>query len=94
MDVVGREVLEKFKQRHADVQGQVDAWLQEVEAARWDTPHAITERYPSASVLSDKRVVFNLKGNAYRLLVRVAYNTGKVIVLKAGTHAEYDRWEL
>ncbi len=94
MDVVGLGVLEKFKQRHADVRGHVDAWMHEVESASWDTPHAITERYPSASVLSDQRVVFNLKGNTYRLLVRVAYNTGKVIVLKAGTHAEYDRWEL
>jgi len=94
MDVVGRDVLEALKMRHPDVRGQVDAWLFEAEEAQWSTPHAITQRFPTASILSEKRVVFNLKGNSYRLLVRVAYNTGTVIVLKAGTHAEYDRWDL
>jgi len=94
MDVVGREVLEDFRRRHPDVQSRVDAWLLEAEEATWRTPHAVTRRYATASVLSDKRVVFNLKGNSYRLLVRIAYRLGKVIVLKAGTHAEYDRWDL
>ena len=94
MDVVGREELEKFKRKHPDVQSHIDAWLIEAEEAKWETLHAITAHYPSASVLSENRVVFNLKGNRYRLLVRVACRTGKVIVLKAGTHAEYDRWNL
>jgi mRNA interferase HigB len=94
MDVVGREVLEDFKRRHPDVQRQVDAWLLEAEEATWPTPHAVTRRYATASILSDNRVVFNLKGNSYRLLVRIAYRLGKVIVLRAGTHAEYDRWDL
>lgn len=94
MDVVGREVLEDFKRRHPDVQSQVDTWLLEAEEATWRTPHAVTQRYRTASILSDNRVVFNLKGNSYRLLVRIAYRLGKVIVLKAGTHAEYDRWDL
>ncbi len=94
MDVVGREVLERFKSRHPDVQGQVDAWLLEAEEATWRTRHDVSRRYATASMLSDNRVVFNLKGNAYRLLVRIAYRLGKIIVLEAGTHAEYDRWDL
>ena len=94
MDVVGREVLEDFKRKHADVRSRIDAWLIEADEATWDSPHAVTERYPSASILSENRVVFNLKGNSYRLLVRIAYRLGKVLVLKAGTHAEYERWDL
>jgi mRNA interferase HigB len=94
MDVVGREVLEEFKRRHPDAQGQVDAWLLEAEEAQWDTLNAITRRYRTASILSENRVVFNLKGNKYRLLVRVSCRLGKVIVLRAGSHAEYDRWNL
>lgn len=94
MDVVGREVLEQFKREHPDVRSQVDAWLLEAEEARWDTPHSVTQRYSSASILNGNRVVFNLRGNTYRLLVRIAYRLGKVIVLRAGTHAEYDRWNL
>ncbi|MBK8324881.1 MAG: type II toxin-antitoxin system HigB family toxin [Betaproteobacteria bacterium] len=62
MDVVGRKVLEDFKRRHPDVQSQVDAWLLEAEEARWVTPHAVTDRYPTASVLSGNRVVCNIKG--------------------------------
>jgi len=94
VDVVGREVLEQFKRKHPDVQSQVDSWLLEVEEAVWKTLQDITKRYKSASILSENRVVFNLKGNRYRLLVRAACRTGKIIVLKAGTHAEYDRWNL
>jgi len=94
MDVVGREVLEDFKRRHPDVQSQVDAWLLEAAEASWGMPQAVTQRYSTASILSGNRVVFNLKGNSHRLLVRIAYRLGKVIVLKAGIHAEYDRWDL
>lgn len=94
MDVVGKGVLDEFKRRHADARGQVDSWLVEAEEADWDTPQAVKNRYPSASILSENRVVFNLKGNSYRLLVRVAYKLRKVVVLRVGTHAEYDRWDL
>jgi mRNA interferase HigB len=54
----------------------------------------VTKRYATASILGENRVVFNLKGNSYRLLVRIAYRLGKIIVLRAGTHAEYDPWDL
>ncbi len=94
MDVVGREVLEDFKLRHPDAQSQVDAWLLEAEETRWDTPHSVTKRYSTASILSENRVVFNVKGNSYRLLVRIAYRLGTVLVLKAGTYAECNRWDL
>lgn len=94
MDVVGREILEDLKRLHPDVQSQVNAWLLEAEEATWSTPQAVTKRYATANILSENRVIFNLKGNSYRLLVRIAYRLGKIIVLKAGTHAEYNRWDL
>lgn len=94
MDVVGREVLEDFKRRYPEAQSQADAWLLEAEEARWETPHDVKKRYSTVSFLGENRVVFNVKGNSYRLLVRIAYRLGKVIVLKAGSHAEYNRWDL
>ena len=94
MDVVGREVPEAFKSNYPDVRNQVDAWLQEAIEATWKTFNELKERYPSSSILSDNRVVFNLKGNKYRLLTRVACKTGKVIVLRAGSHEDYDHWNL
>lgn len=92
MKIIGKGVLDEFKKSHADVRSQVDSWLAEVEAANWITPSDIKQRYVSASFLSDNQVVFNLKGNRYRLLVKIAYQTKIVLVKKAGTHEEYMKW--
>lgn len=88
------EVLDAFCRRHADVDQQVKAWVAEARQAQWRKPAEIRERFPSASFLEGDRVVFNLKGNRYRLLVRVGYQSQIVRVQKIGTHAEYDKWNL
>ena len=88
------EVLDTFCRRHTDVDQQVKAWVAEVREARWLKPADIKERYPSASLLEGDRVVFNLKGNKYRLLVKVSYKSGVVRVQKIGTHEENDKWKL
>ncbi|MFH1288148.1 MAG: type II toxin-antitoxin system HigB family toxin [bacterium] len=54
----------------------------------------LKQRYPKASILKDKYVVFNICGNKYRLLVQVAYNTSIVLIKKIGTHKEYDNWNI
>lgn len=94
MKVIGVKVLHDFRRQHADVDQQVRAWLAEVKQAEWYKPIDIKERYPAASILDSKRVVFNLKGNDYRLLVEVNYKNQMVRVQKIGTHAEYDKWNL
>jgi len=93
MKVVGRRTLEDFKERHADVRSQIDAWICEVEEAQWESPNDIRAKYATASFLADNRVVFNLKGNNYRLDVKVSYTTKVVFVKRIGTHAEYDNWK-
>jgi len=92
MKVVGKRTLEDFKERHADARSHVDAWLCEVEQAEWKSPHDIKEKYVTASFLADNRVVFNLKGNSYRLDVKVSYENQVVLIKRIGTHAEYDNW--
>ncbi len=92
MRVVGRQLLEDFKRQHADARGSVDAWLAEAKEATWETPHHVKERYASASILRNGVVVFNIRGNRYRLAVRIAYQTQIVKVLAVGTHKEYDSW--
>jgi mRNA interferase HigB len=92
--VVGVEDLLAFCHRHTDVDQQVKAWIAEAKEARWSRPADIKGRYPSASLLAGDRVVFNLKGNRYRLVVRVNYKIGIVKVQKVGTHADYDKWNL
>jgi mRNA interferase HigB len=90
MKVAGRPRLIEFCAKHADARCWIEAWLAEAEAATWTHPMQIKERYATASFLADNRVIFNVRGNNYRLEVLIAYRTGTVIVQWAGTHAEYD----
>jgi mRNA interferase HigB len=92
MRIIGRKVLDEFKRRHADARSQVDAWVAEVDDVEWDSPNDIKARFASASFLPNNRVVFNLKGNGYRLDVKVTYETKVVLIKRIGTHAEYNNW--
>jgi len=94
MKIVGLPILQDFQNQHAEVKAPIDAWRTEVERAQWNTPQDIKERYASASILSGNQVVFNLKGNKYRLLVKLSYKSKIVFVKKVGTHAEYSKWKL
>ncbi len=92
MHVVGRMRLEKFVEIHSDAAPAIDAWLREATDATWRTPADVKARYASASFLPNNRVVFNLKGNKYRLDTQMAYQTEVIVVKRIGTHAEYDHW--
>jgi mRNA interferase HigB len=91
MRVIARKTLRDFWERHSDAEQQLKAWFHETKAAEWKSFEDIKARYRSADVLSGNRVVFNIKGNTYRLVVKVHYNRGTVFIRFAGTHAEYDR---
>ncbi|MFY9261728.1 MAG: type II toxin-antitoxin system HigB family toxin [Gallionella sp.] len=91
MKLHGVLTLDKFKRSHADVRKQLEAWQMEVEAADWRDHQDIKTRYPNASFLADNRVIFNIKGNSYRLVVKVKYQNGMMLVEWIGTHAEYDK---
>jgi mRNA interferase HigB len=90
MKVLDRERLERFCRKHADARGWIENWLADVEGAAWTTPQDIRRHYASASFLPGNAVIFNVKGNAYRLEVTVAYRTGVVVIDWAGTHRDYD----
>jgi len=92
MKIINRKILEDFKRRHPETCSQVDAWYAEVENANWATPHELKKQYGSASILKKQEVVFNIKGNKYRLLVKTNYQNQVVLVKKAGTHKEYAKW--
>ncbi len=73
-----------------DSEGPLRAWLAEVLKAQWTSPADIKARYPHASFVGNDRVVFNIGGNKYRLIVRIDYAARVVLVRFIGTHAEYD----
>lgn len=91
MKLIGRELIEYFATEHADIRGPLRSWVVEIETAIWRSSHDIKAQYASASFLADNVVIFNIKGNSYRLVVQVAYKTSVVIVKWIGTHAEYSK---
>jgi len=93
MKVLGLMILDDFCKSHADCVGQVLTWIAEAEEAEWTTPADIRARYANASFLQNNRVIFNIKGNSYRLDARVYYERQAVMVKRIGTHAEYDKWK-
>lgn len=92
MKIIGKDLLTSFKQKHADVRSSIDSWLAEAEISIWEKPADIKQRYGSASILADNNVIFNLKGNKYRLKVKVSYRSKIILIKNIGTHTEYMKW--
>jgi len=91
MRVIAKKTLRNFWISHADSKSQLEAWYNEAIKAKWETPNDIKQEYPSASFIQGNRVVFNIKGNHYRLIVKISYDYGMVWIRFIGTHKEYDR---
>jgi len=91
MRLLGKRQLNDFSKRHADIRAPLDAWVVEVEEGDWNASADIKARFPSASFLSENRVIFNIKGNRYRLEVKVSYEVKVVLITWIGTHAEYSK---
>lgn len=92
--VSGRDKLDKFKRKHPDARGPLNAWEAEVRSAKWRKWADIKAVFPAASWLENGRVVFDIKGNHFRLVVRIHFGLGQVIVERIGTHAEYSKRQL
>jgi mRNA interferase HigB len=97
MIVIGTDVIENYLADHAGHKGikaarsQYEAWLDIVTRANWRNPEDVKMSYPKASILKASRVVFNIKGNDYRLVARVQYQAGALAIRFFGTHVEYDK---
>jgi len=91
MRIISRRRLVEFWESHSDAEQPLRAWYTEAKKASWQSPFEIISTYRSASILANNRVVFNIKGNTYRLVVIVEYSQGKMFIRFVGTHAEYDR---
>jgi mRNA interferase HigB len=97
MIVIGTGLVESYFANHAGHKGikaarsQYDAWIEIVSRAQWRNPEDVKTSYPKASILKASRVVFNIKGNDYRLVAALQYQAGAVAIRFFGTHGEYDR---
>jgi mRNA interferase HigB len=97
MIVIGSEVVQNYFVRHAGHKGikaarsQYGAWLEIVGRAQWRNPEDVKAAYPKVSILKADRVVFNIKGNDFRLISALQYRAGVLAIRFFGTHAEYDQ---
>ncbi len=91
MRVISRKTLRNFWAKHGDSEDQLKSWHQETEKATWKNHNELKQEYPSASILENDRVVFNIKGNKYRLIVKINYQYQILWIRFIGTHAEYDK---
>ena len=97
MRIISRQTLKLFcescrgQRDYRALKGAVDSWYAEVKKADWNNSQDVKAHYATASIISADRVVFNIKGNDYRLVVSIAYPLKLVFVKWIGTHAEYDK---
>lgn len=91
MRVLSKTILRDFWLKHSDCEQQLKSWYRETEKSEWKNANDIKREYPSASILRGNRIVFNIKGNNYRLIVKINFQYQMVWIRFVGTHKEYDR---
>ena len=93
MRVIAKSTLKKFWEipAHNDAKGAIESWYEEAIKAHWRSPQEVKAQYGNASICSNNRVVFNIAGNKYRLVVEIQYQAGIAWVKFIGTHAQYDK---
>jgi mRNA interferase HigB len=89
--IIAKRTLREFWEKHADSEQYLKTWFETTRTASWLTPNEIKKTYANASILKDNRVVFNIKGNSYRLIVKFNYEKQWAFIRFIGTHAEYDK---
>ena len=91
MRIIAKKTLNSFGDRHPDAREALRAWHADARKACWKSPADVKRVYANASVVGSNRIVFNIRGNQYRLVVAVNWRAGIVFVRFVGKHTEYDR---
>jgi len=89
--IISKRTLREFWEKHKDSEQYLKTWNDTAKNADWKSPNDIKIIYPNASIIADNRVVFNVKGNKYRLIVKFNYQRQWAFIRFVGTHAEYDK---
>ena len=91
MRVVKRKTLVDFYSTYKETKSQLEAWYYEAKNSNWNNPLEIKEKYGTASIIEGDKVVFNIKGNKYRLVTKINYQMKTAYIKFIGTHKEYDK---
>jgi len=89
--VIAKRTLKEFWFKYPDCEQQLKAWHQEAEKESWGNPNIIKLKFPTSSILSDNRIVFNIKGNKYRLVIKINHDFQIIWIRFIGTHEQYDK---
>ena len=90
MRIISRKTLIRYWKKYPETEQSLKSWYDEALNALWASPNELKQQYRNASIITKKRVVFNIRGNKHRLVVDVEYRIGIVFVVWIGTHNEYD----
>ena len=89
--VIAKKTLVEYYEKNKEIKSQLEAWYREAKNAEWKNPQEIKKKYAPASIIGGNRVVFNIKGNKYRLVTKIDYQMKIVYIRFIGTHKEYDK---
>lgn len=90
MRIIKRKVLKDFWDKYPNSESHLKSWFYEAKNSDWESPTDVKEKYRNASILKNQRVVFNIRGNDYRLIVKIEYSLGIIFIRFIGTHKEYN----
>ena len=91
MRVIAVKTIKNFINEYPQSEQSLLSWYEEASIAEWSTPNELKEQYKNASIINSKRVVFNIHGNTFRLLVDIEYRLKIIFIVWFGTHTEYDK---
>lgn len=94
MRILARKTLVEFGQTHPDAKAALDTWWHIVKRANWGSPQDVKNAFPKASIIADNRVVFDIVGSSYRLVVKFNYPYRMGYIRFIGTHADYDATDI
>ena len=89
--IVAKRTLKEFWEKNPDSKNYLETWFETAKAANWKKPNDIKEFYSTVSILKNSRVVFNIKGNEYRLVVKINYSKQWLFIRFIGKHSDYDK---
>ena len=89
--IIAKKTLRDYWEKHAESEQYLKTWYETAKNSNWLTPNEVKKTYASASILQNNRVVFNIKGNSFRLIVKFNYERQWAFIRFIGTHAEYDK---
>ena len=89
--IIAKRTLKEFWEKHAEAEQYLKTWYDTAKHIDWKTPNEVKNTYANASILKNERVVFNIKGNDYRLVVKFNFEKSWIFIRFIGTHTEYDK---